>query len=105
MFSDLSRRGLRGVRYVVSDDHQGMRRAIDRHFQGVLWQRCQVHFVRNILNHTARREKAFVLGLLKAITEAPTLVAARQRWPKQSRCSADGGRKRRLCWRPAGKRS
>jgi putative transposase len=78
VFSDLSRRGLRGVRYVVSDDHQGMRKAIDRHFQGVLWQRCQVHFVRNILNHTAAREKAFVLGLLKSITEAPTLIAARK---------------------------
>lgn len=78
VFSDLSRRGLRGVSYVVSDDHQGMRRAIDRHFQGVMWQRCQVHFVRNLLNHTAAREKAFVLGLLKAITEAPTLVAARK---------------------------
>ncbi len=78
VFSDLSRRGLRGVHYVVSDDHQGMRRAIDRHFQGVMWQRCQVHFVRNILNHTAAREKAFVLGMLKAITEAPSLVAERK---------------------------
>jgi putative transposase len=78
VFSDLSRRGLRGVRYVVSDDHQGMRRAIDRHFQGVMWQRCQVHFVRNLLNHTAARDKTFMLGLLKAITEAPTLVAARK---------------------------
>jgi putative transposase len=78
VFSDLSRRGLRGVHYLVSDDHQGMRRAIDRHFQGVVWQRCQVHFVRNILNHTAAREKTFVLGILKTITEAPTLVAARK---------------------------
>jgi putative transposase len=78
VFSDLSRRGLRGVRYVVSDDHQGMRRAIERHFQGVSWQRCQVHFLRNLLNHTAAREKAFMLGLLKTIPEAPTLVAARK---------------------------
>jgi len=78
VFSDLSRRGLRGVRYLVSDDHQGMRRAIDRHFQGVLWQRCQVHFVRNILNHTAARDKAMVLGTLRTITEAPTLLAARK---------------------------
>lgn len=62
VFSDLSRRGLRGVRYVVSDDHQGMVRAIERHFQGVAWQRCQVHFVRNLLNHTAAREKAAVLA-------------------------------------------
>ncbi len=78
VFSALSRRGLRGVRYVVSDDHQGMLRAIERHFQGVAWQRCQVHFVRNILNHTAAREKAAVLAQVKTITEAPTLVAARK---------------------------
>ena len=78
VFSDLSRRGLRGVRYVVSDDHQGMLRAIERHFQGVAWQRCQVHFVRNILNHTAAREKTAVLAQLKTLTEAPTLVAARK---------------------------
>lgn len=78
VFSDLGRRGLRGVRYLVSDDHQGMRRAIDRHFQGVAWQRCQVHFVRNILNHTAARDKALVLAALRSITEAPSLVAARK---------------------------
>ncbi len=78
VFSDLSRRGLRGVRFLVSDDHQGMVRAIERHFQGVLWQRCQVHFVRNILTHTAARDKVAVLAQLKAITEAPTLTAARK---------------------------
>ncbi len=81
VLSDLSRRGLRGlrgVRYVVSDDHQGMLRAIERHFQGVAWRRCQVHFVRNILNHTEARENASVLAQVKTITEAPTLVAARK---------------------------
>src|ERR1700745_4313696 len=78
VFSDLSRRGLRGVRYVVSDDHQGMQRAIERHYQGALWQRCQVHFVRNILNHTSARDKAAVIAQVKAITDAPTLTAARK---------------------------
>jgi putative transposase len=105
VFSDLSRRGLRGVRYVVSDDHQGMRRAIDRHFQGAMWQRCQVHFVRNLLNHTAAREKAFVLGLLKAITEAPTLVAARKALSEAVEALDVGRRKQRLCWTPMAKRS
>lgn len=78
VFSDLSRRGLRGVRYIVSDDHQGMQRAIERHYQGVLWQRCQVHLVRNLLHHTAARDKGMVLAQLKTITEAPTLTAARK---------------------------
>ena len=78
VFSDLSRRGLRGVQYVVSDDHRGMVRAIERHFQGVVWQRCQVHFVRNLLNHTGARDKAAVLAQVKTVTEAPTLTAARK---------------------------
>jgi transposase-like protein len=49
VFLELKQRGLRGVRYVVSDDHAGMVKAIERHFQGAVWQRCQVHFVRNAL--------------------------------------------------------
>ena len=55
-----------------------MLRAIERHFQGVVWQRCQVHFVRNLLNHTAARDKAAVLAQVKTITEAPTLTTARK---------------------------
>ena len=50
VFVELKQRGLEGVRYVVSDDHAGMVKAIGRHFQGAVWQRCQVHFVRVIVN-------------------------------------------------------
>ena len=50
VFAELKQRGLSGVRYVVSDDHAGMVKAIGRHFQGAVWQRCQVHFVRNALS-------------------------------------------------------
>jgi transposase-like protein len=49
VFNGLKQRGLHGVSYVVSDDHAGMVRAIERHFQVAVWQRCQVHFVRNAL--------------------------------------------------------
>jgi transposase-like protein len=41
--------GLSGVELVVSDDHKGLKAAITRHFQGASWQRCQVHYVRNLL--------------------------------------------------------
>ena len=41
VFSELKQRGLRGVRYVVSDDHAGMVKAIERHFQGAVWQRAE----------------------------------------------------------------
>jgi transposase-like protein len=65
------------VIYVVSDDHQGMVRAIERHFQGAVWQRCQVHFVRNALALCGRQQRPMVLRLMKAVTEAPTREAAK----------------------------
>ena len=79
VFAELKERGLQGVCYVVSDDHQGLRAAIDRYFQGALWQRCQVHFVRNVLARVARGERARVLELLRAITQSPTAEEARRR--------------------------
>jgi transposase-like protein len=77
VFSELKARGLTGVRYVVSDDHQGMVKAIERHFQGVAWQRCQVHFVRNALSLCGRQQRPMVLRLMKTVTESPTREAAK----------------------------
>jgi putative transposase len=76
VFADLKARGLHGVRYVVSDDHQGLRSAVDRHFQGAVWQRCQVHFIRNVLARVRKGDREAVLGLLRSITEAPAREAA-----------------------------
>jgi len=76
VFSDLRQRGLSGVSYVVSDDHRGMVKAIERHFQGAVWQRCQVHFVRNALALCGQQQRPLVLRLMKAVTEAPTREAA-----------------------------
>jgi putative transposase len=45
----LKDRGLRGVKLIVSDAHSGIRAAIGRHFQGVAWQRCAVHFKRELM--------------------------------------------------------
>ena len=78
VFQDLQNRGLRGVVFVVSDDHKGLRHAIDRHFQGALWQRCQVHFLRNVLGHVSKKDRRWAMELLRAITNAETLSAARQ---------------------------
>jgi len=49
-FSWLRKRGLSGVDLVVSDDHKGLVKAAQVHFQGASWQRCQTHFTRNILD-------------------------------------------------------
>ena len=48
LFRDLKDRGLKGLRLVVSDAHGGIRAALARHFQGVSWQRCRVHFKREM---------------------------------------------------------
>ena len=77
VFGELKKRGLSGVNYVVSDDHAGMVKAIERHFQGAVWQRCQVHFVRNALSLCGRQQRPMVLRLIKAVTEAPTHEAAK----------------------------
>jgi len=48
VFRSLKDRGLRGIKGVVSDAHRGIRAAIARHFQGVSWQRCRVHYKREM---------------------------------------------------------
>lgn len=48
VFRSLKDRGLKGLEAIVSDAHRGIRAAIDRHFQGVTWQRCRVHYKREM---------------------------------------------------------
>jgi transposase-like protein len=48
VFRRLKDRGVRGVQLVVSDAHAGIRAALRRHFQGAAWQRCRVHFKREL---------------------------------------------------------
>jgi len=48
VFRSLKDRGLKGVKLVTSDAHGGIRAAMSRHFQGVIWQRCRVHFKREL---------------------------------------------------------
>ncbi|MCP4378674.1 MAG: hypothetical protein GY794_21175 [bacterium] len=48
LFRDLKNRGLKGLKLIVSDAHSGIRAAMARRFQGVRWQRCRVHFKREL---------------------------------------------------------
>jgi len=79
VFRELKERGLTGVSYVVSDDHEGLTKAIARYFQGVVWQRCQVHFIRNILGMVSKKDRGAIAFHLKEITGAQTLESARRR--------------------------
>jgi putative transposase len=72
LFRSLKARGLSGVELVVSDDHGGLKAAISRHFQGASWQRCQVHYARNLLGTVgAARRKDLAAGL-RGVFAAPT---------------------------------
>jgi putative transposase len=73
-------RGLRGVELVVSDAHEGLEAAIAQVFSsGVSWQRCRVHFLRNILAHVPRHQKATIAAEFRAILAQSGADAARAR--------------------------
>jgi transposase-like protein len=75
-FAGLKRRGLRGVEVLVSDDHAGLVKAVQRHFQGVIWQRCQVHLQRNVLGRTPRHLRGHRATGLRRLFQAADRLAA-----------------------------
>jgi transposase-like protein len=79
LFRSLKARGLKGVQLVVSDDHEGLKAAIARHFQGASWQRCQVHYARNLLGMVGHddRRKELAEGLRGVFAAPSRLVALR----------------------------
>jgi putative transposase len=60
-------RGLSGVRLVISDDHEGIKAAVAGELPGVEWQRCVVHFMRNILSHVPASAMSEMAEDLKAV--------------------------------------
>ena len=76
-FAWLKDRGLHGVDVVVSDSHQGLIKALLAHFSGCTWQRCQTHFMRNLLDATPKLLQAEMYQRVRAILEAPDLNTAR----------------------------
>jgi putative transposase len=67
----LKGRGLKGVELVTSDDHEGLKAAISRHFQGAAHQRCQVHYGRNLLGMLSVAKRKELASDLRAIFAAP----------------------------------
>jgi putative transposase len=70
-------RGLSGVRLVVSDDHEGIKAAVASELPGTEWQRCIVHFERNVLSHVPATSMAEVAEDLKAIFKVRRKKTAR----------------------------
>ena len=76
LFRSLKGRGLKGVELVVSDDHGGLKAAIARHFQGAAYQRCQVHYARNLLGMVGRTRRGELAEGLRGVFAAPSREVA-----------------------------
>jgi transposase-like protein len=76
LFRALKARGLRGVELVVSDDHEGLKSAAFRHFQGASWQRCRVHYARNLLGMVGHARRKELAEGLRGIFAAPSREVA-----------------------------
>ena len=74
----LRERGLAGVRLAISDQHTGLKNAIAR-ILGAPWQRCTVHFVRDMLRHCRPSQRGMVSAALREIFNAEDLAAAHDR--------------------------
>ncbi|MFC1485979.1 transposase [Candidatus Latescibacterota bacterium] len=68
VFRELKERGIHGVSYVVSDDHTELTKAIACQFQGAIWQRCQVHFIRNVLSNVPKKDRGRILAHLRSVS-------------------------------------
>ena len=93
---DFVRRGLKGVKLVISDAHEGLKAAITR-VVGAAWQRCRVHFMRNALAHVPKGQNTVVAAAIRQVFLQPDHAAATQtwrhvadqlraRWPKLGAC-------------------
>lgn len=78
----LARRGLRGVKLVVSDAHEGLKAAVAKVLTGAAWQRCRVHFMRNVLAHAGRQGRRVVSAFVATAFAQDDAEAARQQWRK-----------------------
>ena len=75
----LARRGLRGVKLVVSDAHEGLKAAVSRVLSAT-WQRCRVHFMRNVLAHAGKQGRRVVSAFIATAFAQNDAAAARTQW-------------------------
>lgn len=98
---DLLARGLRGVQLVISDAHEGLRAAIPAVFNGATWQRCYVHYIRNVLDKVPKSAQGFVAAALRTVfgqlsaeqareAMGKALEAIRAKWPRAAAVAESG---------------
>jgi transposase-like protein len=77
----LARRGLRGVKLVISDAHEGIKATVSK-VLNASWQRCRVHFMRNALAHAGKSGRRVVSAFIATAFAQDDAVAASQQWRK-----------------------
>ena len=75
----LTARGLRGVKLVISDAHEGLKAAARKVFSAT-WQRCRVHFMRNALAHVGAKQQGMVAAAIRTAFAQETREAAHAEW-------------------------
>ena len=75
----LNRRGLRGVKLVISDSHEGIKAAVAKVFKAT-WQRCRVHFMRNALAHAGKTQRRMVSAAIGTVFVQESAAAAQEQW-------------------------
>jgi putative transposase len=75
----LTRRGLRGVKLVIADSHEGLKAAAAKVLKAT-WQRCKVHFLRNALAHAGKGQRQMVLAMINTVFAQESLDAAIAQW-------------------------
>jgi putative transposase len=72
----LVKRGLKGVRLVISDAHEGLKAAIGSVLSGTTWQRCRVHFMRNLLATVPQGAREAIAAIVRTIFAQPDHASA-----------------------------
>jgi transposase-like protein len=75
----LTRRGLRGVKLVISDSHEGIKAAVSK-VLSTSWQRCRVHFMRNVLAHAGKQGRRVISAFIATAFAQDDAKAASQQW-------------------------
>jgi transposase-like protein len=75
----LARRGLRGVKLVISDAHEGLKAAVAKVLSAT-WQRCRVHFMRNVLAHAGKHGRRVASAFIATAFAQDNADAARKQW-------------------------
>jgi transposase-like protein len=84
LFEDLKERGLQNVEYAVSDAHEGLEKALRSSFPGCIWNRCQAHFRRNVLDKTPSGCHDQMKDLLDEVLEANSQQEAVERFEEKA---------------------